>query len=46
VCSSDLKTYGLTAKGEKLAIVLDGLHLLVEETWSSSKHVFNAGEND
>jgi DNA-binding HxlR family transcriptional regulator/predicted transcriptional regulator len=40
------KTYGLTAKGEKLAIVLDGLHLLVEETWSSSKHVFNAGEND
>ncbi|MGD6933361.1 MAG: winged helix-turn-helix domain-containing protein [Candidatus Bathyarchaeia archaeon] len=39
------KMYGLTDKGEKLASVLDGLHMLVEETWSSSKHVFSTGDN-
>jgi DNA-binding HxlR family transcriptional regulator len=39
------KMYGLTEQGEKLAYVLDGLHQLVEETWSSSKHVFNTGDN-
>ncbi|XHH08524.1 MAG: hypothetical protein ACFCUE_13280 [Candidatus Bathyarchaeia archaeon] len=39
------KMYGLTVKGEMLASVLDELHQLVEETWSSSKHVFKAGDN-
>ena len=39
------KMYGLTDQGEKLAYVLDGLHHLVEETWSSSKHVFSTGAN-
>ncbi len=39
------KMYGLTEKGERLAAVLDGLHMLVEETWSSSKHVFSTGSN-
>jgi DNA-binding HxlR family transcriptional regulator/predicted transcriptional regulator len=39
------KMYGLTDKGQKLACVLDGLHNLVEETWCSSQHVFNSGEN-
>jgi DNA-binding HxlR family transcriptional regulator len=39
------KMYGLTDRGEKLASVLKGLHQLVEETWSSSQHVFNAGDN-
>jgi hypothetical protein len=37
--------YGLTVKGEKLACVLEGLHQLVEETWNSSQHVFNAEDN-
>lgn len=39
------KMYGLTVKGEKLACVLEGLHQLVEETWNSSQHVFNAEDN-
>lgn len=37
------KMYGLTVQGKKLACVLDGLHKFVEETWSSSQHVFNTG---
>ncbi|MCL1978267.1 MAG: winged helix-turn-helix domain-containing protein [Candidatus Bathyarchaeota archaeon] len=36
------KMYGLTVKGEKLSFVLDELYQLVEETWSSSQHIFNA----
>jgi DNA-binding HxlR family transcriptional regulator/predicted transcriptional regulator len=34
------KAYGLTCKGEMLASVLEGLSQVVEETWSSSKQVF------
>jgi DNA-binding HxlR family transcriptional regulator len=33
------KAYGLTCKGEKLASVLQELHQIVEETWSSSEQV-------
>jgi DNA-binding HxlR family transcriptional regulator/predicted transcriptional regulator len=39
------KLYCLTCKGEKLASILQGLHKLVEETWSSSQRVFNNGDN-
>lgn len=39
------KAYGLTSKGEILASVLEGLHSIVEETWSSSVRVINANEN-
>ena len=35
------KAYGLTCKGEQLASVLEGLHEIVEETWSSSQQVFH-----
>jgi predicted transcriptional regulator len=35
------KTYGLTAKGEKLASLLQDLQNLVEETWNSSEQVVN-----
>jgi DNA-binding HxlR family transcriptional regulator len=35
------KTYGLTAKGEKLASLLQDLHDLVEETWNSSEQVIS-----
>ncbi len=38
------KTYGLTANGEKLATLLQGLQSLVEETWKSSEQIVN-GEN-
>jgi len=40
-----IKTYCLTAKGEKFALVLDGLYSLVEETLSSSEQVFKDNEN-
>ena len=33
------KTYGLTVKGEKLALLLQDLQSLVEETWQSSEQV-------
>jgi predicted transcriptional regulator len=39
------KTYCLTAKGEKLALTLDELYTLVEETLSSSEQVFKDNEN-
>jgi DNA-binding HxlR family transcriptional regulator len=39
------KTYCLTAKGEKLASLLDELYNLVEETLSSSEQVFKDNEN-
>ena len=39
------KTYCLTAKGEKLALILDELYTLVEETLSSSEQVFKDNEN-
>jgi predicted transcriptional regulator len=39
------KLYCLTDKGEKLAFVLQRLHNLVEETWSSSQHVINSSDN-
>ncbi len=39
------KAYGLTCKGEQLASVLEGLHAVVEETWSSSQQVFRTSEN-
>jgi len=39
------KAYCLTAKGEKLALTLDKLGALVEETLSSSEQVFQANEN-
>ncbi len=39
------KTYYLTAKGEKLASLLDELYILVEETLSSSEQVFKDNEN-
>jgi DNA-binding HxlR family transcriptional regulator len=39
------KTYCLTAKGEKLALLLDELYTLVEETLSSSEQVFKGNEN-
>lgn len=39
------KMYSLTNKGEKLAFVLQGLHQLVEETWSSSQQVINSNDN-
>jgi DNA-binding HxlR family transcriptional regulator len=35
------KAYGLTDKGEKLAVLLRGLQNLVEETWISSEQVIN-----
>jgi DNA-binding HxlR family transcriptional regulator len=39
------KMYGLTDKGEKLASILNGLHQLVADTWSSSQHVINDSNN-
>jgi DNA-binding HxlR family transcriptional regulator len=36
------KAYCLTAKGEKLASLLDKLYNLVEETLSSSEQVFKS----
>ena len=33
------KTYGLTVKGEKLALLLQDLQSLVEETWQTSEQV-------
>jgi predicted transcriptional regulator len=39
------KAYCLTAKGEKLASLLDALHTLVQETLSSSEQVFKDNEN-
>jgi predicted transcriptional regulator len=35
------KLYGLTAKGEKLASLLQGLQKLVEEVWNSSEQVIS-----
>jgi DNA-binding transcriptional ArsR family regulator len=34
------KTYGLTCKGEKLSLVLKDLQQIVEDTWDSSRIVF------
>ena len=39
-----IKAYCLTVKGEKLALVLDELYSLVEETMSSSERFFKDGE--
>ena len=39
------KAYCLTAKGEKLALILDELCTLVDETLSSSEQVFRDNEN-
>ncbi len=39
------KAYCLTAKGEKLALLLDELYTLVEKTLSSSEQVFKDNEN-
>jgi len=39
------KAYGLTSKGEMLASMLEGLHSIVEETWSSSQRVIHTNEN-
>jgi DNA-binding HxlR family transcriptional regulator len=39
------KMYGLTDKGEKLASILNGLHQLVADTWSSSQHLINDSDN-
>jgi predicted transcriptional regulator len=39
------KTYWLTAEGEKLALLLDALYYLVEETLFSSEQVFKGSEN-
>jgi predicted transcriptional regulator len=39
------KAYCLTAKGEKLASLLDALYILVQETLSSSEQVFRDNEN-
>ena len=36
------KSYGLTAKGEKLASLLQDLQNLVEETWNSSEQVVSS----
>jgi predicted transcriptional regulator/DNA-binding HxlR family transcriptional regulator len=36
------KAYGLTGKGEKLALVLRDLQNLVEEVWNSSEQVVNS----
>ncbi len=36
------KTYGLTAKGEKLASLVQELQNLVEETWNSSEQVVSS----
>ncbi|MCW3995542.1 MAG: ArsR family transcriptional regulator [Candidatus Bathyarchaeota archaeon] len=38
------KAYGLTCKGEMLASVLEGLHEIIEDTWSSSKQVFSGSD--
>lgn len=35
------KTYALTEKGTELALVLEKLNQIVEETWSSSQQVFH-----
>ena len=40
------KAYGLTAKGEMLASVVEGLHGIVEETWSSSQQFFQTNTID
>jgi DNA-binding HxlR family transcriptional regulator len=40
------KAYALTCKGETLASVLQGLHEIVEETWSSSQQVFRSSNNE
>ena len=39
------KAYCLTSKGEKLALVLNELCFLVEETMNSSEQVFKDNEN-
>ena len=39
------KAYCLTAKGEKLASLLDELYTLVEETLSSSEQIFKGNES-
>lgn len=39
------KVYCLTAKGEKLASLLDELAIIVEETLSSSEQIFRSNEN-
>jgi len=39
------KAYGLTAKGERLASLLNELHNLVEETWKSSEQIIKGKEN-
>ena len=39
------KAYGLTAKGENLASVLQELQQVVEETWSSSQQVYHTNQN-
>jgi DNA-binding transcriptional ArsR family regulator len=39
------KAYCLTAKGEKLALLLDELYTLVEETLRSSEQIFKGNEN-
>ena len=39
------KVYGLTCKGEILASVLNALHQIVDETWSSSEQVINNDYN-
>jgi len=39
------KAYGLTCKGEMLAIVLTELQQIVEDTWCSSQQVINSNDN-
>jgi len=39
------KVYGLTEKGEKLALLLGELQNLVEETWASSEQVVNGDKS-
>ncbi len=39
------KIYALTDKGEKLAVILQGLHNIVEETWSSSQQLISSSNN-
>lgn len=36
------KSYNLTKKGERLALVLEGLQYLIEEVWNSSEEVINS----
>ena len=40
------KAYGLTDKGEMLAIVLQEVQQIVDETWTSSQQIFNNSSNN